>query len=272
MVEGRSDAAAAAGSATAWSAAGRAPSSARCTASPRAWTTSMSWSPARCRRTRSGRSPRRRNWASRRDRSYGSYEEMAKAEAKRADGIEAVAIVTPNHMHAPVAKAFLKAGIHVICDKPLTTDRRRGQGPRRARQEDRQDLRAHPQLHRLSDDPAGARHGRRRRARRDPRRPGRVRAGLADRAAEKTGQKQAAWRTDPKQSGAGGSHRRHRHPRLQSRLLRHRPDARLAARRPHHASSRAASSTTTTTSCCASRAAPTACSGRARSRPATRTA
>ena len=55
------------------------------------------------------------------DRAYGSFEEMATAEAARADGIEAVAIVTPNHMHAPVAKAFLEAGIHVICDKPLTT-------------------------------------------------------------------------------------------------------------------------------------------------------
>ena len=53
-------------------------------------------------------------------RSYGSYEEMAVAEAAREDGIQAVAIVTPNHMHAPIAMAFLKVGIHVICDKPLT--------------------------------------------------------------------------------------------------------------------------------------------------------
>ena len=45
---------------------------------------------------------------------------MAKAEAARPDGIEAVAIVTPNDMHFPAAKAFLEAGIHVICDKPLT--------------------------------------------------------------------------------------------------------------------------------------------------------
>ena len=37
-----------------------------------------------------------------------------------ADGIDAVAIVTPNHMHAPVAMQFLRRGIHVICDKPLT--------------------------------------------------------------------------------------------------------------------------------------------------------
>jgi predicted dehydrogenase len=56
------------------------------------------------------------------ERSYASFAEMAKAEAARADGIEAVAIVTPNHMHFPAAKAFLEAGIHVICDKPLTSN------------------------------------------------------------------------------------------------------------------------------------------------------
>ena len=55
------------------------------------------------------------------DRIYSDYEAMAKAEAARPDGIEAVAIVTPHHLHAPVAEAFLKAGIHVICDKPVTT-------------------------------------------------------------------------------------------------------------------------------------------------------
>jgi predicted dehydrogenase len=56
-------------------------------------------------------------------RAYGSYEEMAEREAARADGdgIEAVSIVTPNHLHHPVARAFLERGIHVICDKPLTT-------------------------------------------------------------------------------------------------------------------------------------------------------
>ena len=47
---------------------------------------------------------------------------MAREEAARgADGIEAVAIVTPNDQHAPAAEAFLEAGIHVICDKPVTT-------------------------------------------------------------------------------------------------------------------------------------------------------
>lgn len=52
-------------------------------------------------------------------RCYTDFREMARVEAERPDGIDAVAIVTPNHLHAPVAVAFLEAGIHVICDKPL---------------------------------------------------------------------------------------------------------------------------------------------------------
>ena len=55
------------------------------------------------------------------ERAYGSYAEMAAAEAARGDGIDIVAIVTPNHLHHGPATAFLEAGIHVICDKPLTT-------------------------------------------------------------------------------------------------------------------------------------------------------
>jgi predicted dehydrogenase len=46
---------------------------------------------------------------------------MARAEASRKDGIEAVSIVTPNHLHFGPASVFLKSGIHVICDKPLTS-------------------------------------------------------------------------------------------------------------------------------------------------------
>jgi predicted dehydrogenase len=55
------------------------------------------------------------------DRVYSDYREMAAREAARPDGIEAVIIVTPNHLHHPVAKVFLEAGIDVICDKPLST-------------------------------------------------------------------------------------------------------------------------------------------------------
>ena len=53
-------------------------------------------------------------------RIYDDFASMAKAEAARPDGIEAVSIVTPNHMHKAPILAFLKAGIDVICDKPLT--------------------------------------------------------------------------------------------------------------------------------------------------------
>ena len=55
------------------------------------------------------------------DRIYTSYEEMAARESQRPDGIQAVAIVTPNNVHFGPAKTFLEAGIHVICDKPLTS-------------------------------------------------------------------------------------------------------------------------------------------------------
>lgn len=53
------------------------------------------------------------------DRCYGTFEEMTDREARRFDGIHAVSIVTPNHMHFAAAKPFLERGIHVICDKPL---------------------------------------------------------------------------------------------------------------------------------------------------------
>ena len=55
------------------------------------------------------------------ERAYPSFEEMAAKEAARDDGIDVAAVVTPNHLHHPAAKAFLEAGIHVICDKPMTT-------------------------------------------------------------------------------------------------------------------------------------------------------
>lgn len=62
-----------------------------------------------------------KDWLLADDRVYSDYLEMARAEAAREDGIEAVSIVTPNHLHAPIAKAFMDVGIDVISDKPLTT-------------------------------------------------------------------------------------------------------------------------------------------------------
>ena len=54
-------------------------------------------------------------------RVYDDFRQMAQREARRKDGIEAVSIVTPNHVHYAAAREFLKRGIHVICDKPLTS-------------------------------------------------------------------------------------------------------------------------------------------------------
>lgn len=55
------------------------------------------------------------------DRIYPDFETMAVAESARSDGIEVVTIVTPNHLHFAACKAFLAQGIHVICDKPVTS-------------------------------------------------------------------------------------------------------------------------------------------------------
>ncbi len=139
------------------------------------------------------------------DRSYGSYEEMAKAEAKRPDGIEAVAIVTPNHMHAPIAKAFLKAGINVICDKPLTTTSKDAK-------ELVQLVKKTGLIFALTHNYTGYPMVRQARAMVKAGDLGDIRIVQAEYAQdwlteklEASGQKQAKWRTDPKQSGAGGS-------------------------------------------------------------------
>ena len=55
-------------------------------------------------------------------RVYDDFKAMAIREARLKNGIEAVSIVTPNHVHYAVAREFLKRGIHVICDKPLTSN------------------------------------------------------------------------------------------------------------------------------------------------------
>lgn len=139
------------------------------------------------------------------DRSYGTFEEMAEREAGRDDGIEAVSIVTPNHVHAAAARAFLERGIHVICDKPLT-----------ATQEDAEALR-----HAVADSKAVfvlthnytgyplVRQAREMVAQGDL---GEIRVVQAEYpqdwmtdAVEAAGVKQAEWRTDPARSGAGGS-------------------------------------------------------------------
>lgn len=56
------------------------------------------------------------------ERVYASYREMLAREQARTDGMDFVAIVTPNYLHAEIAMAALRAGFHVLCEKPMTTD------------------------------------------------------------------------------------------------------------------------------------------------------
>jgi predicted dehydrogenase len=56
------------------------------------------------------------------DRVYDDHQDMAEQEANRDDGVDVVAVVTPNDTHFEIAKAFLAAGISVVCEKPLTND------------------------------------------------------------------------------------------------------------------------------------------------------
>ncbi|WP_323764852.1 Gfo/Idh/MocA family oxidoreductase [Marinovum sp.] len=139
------------------------------------------------------------------DRSYGSFEEMAEKEAARDDGIEAVSIVTPNHVHAAASAAFLKRGIHVICDKPLTATQEDAEALRRAVAESQA-------LFVLTHNYTGyplVRQAREMVANGDL---GEIRVVQAEYpqdwmtdAVETSGVKQAEWRTDPARSGAGGS-------------------------------------------------------------------
>ncbi len=62
-----------------------------------------------------------KDWFLPEDRTYADFRTMAASEAARADGIDAVAITTPNATHHPIARAFMEHGIDVISDKPLTT-------------------------------------------------------------------------------------------------------------------------------------------------------
>jgi predicted dehydrogenase len=139
------------------------------------------------------------------DRIYDDYESMAKAEAKRPDGIEAVSIVTPNHMHAGPAIAFLKAGFHVICDKPLTVSLAEAKKMKAA-------VEKSGRLFALTHNYTGYPLVRRMREMVQGGDLGAIRLVQVEYPqdwltgpTEKSGNKQAEWRTDPKRSGAGGA-------------------------------------------------------------------
>ena len=138
-------------------------------------------------------------------RTYSSYKEMAIREAKLKNGIEAVSIVTPNHVHYDAAKEFLKRGIHVICDKPLTSNLADAKKLKKAADES-------GALFILTHNYTGSPMVRQAREMVANGALGDIRIVQAEypqdwltEAVEQTGAKQAVWRTDPAQSGVGGS-------------------------------------------------------------------
>lgn len=134
-------------------------------------------------------------------RSYDSYIEMARKEAKREDGIDFVIIATPNYAHFPVVKAFAEQGIHIVCDKPLAMSSKQGLEIKRLVQRKRI---VFALTHNYTGYPLVAQ------AREMVRRGdiGKVRKVIVEylqdwlmEPIERTGQKQAAWRTNPDQAG-----------------------------------------------------------------------
>lgn len=136
------------------------------------------------------------------DRTYDDFRQMAIREARLKNGIEAVSIVTPNHMHFAAAREFLKRGIHVICDKPLTSTM--GDARKMAKVVENSDA-----LFILTHNYTGypmVRQAREMVANGDL---GDIRVVQVeypqDWLTKHEDFKQAAWRTDPARSGAGGS-------------------------------------------------------------------
>ena len=139
------------------------------------------------------------------DRAYGGYEEMARSEKERSDRIDAVAIVTPNYLHCKIAQVFLDAGIHVICDKPLGTSVEEAL-------ELAETVRRSGLVFGLTHNYSGYPLMRQARQMVADGELGTIRVVQVEYAQdwlatplEKTGQKQAAWRTDPAQNGPAGS-------------------------------------------------------------------
>ncbi|MDE1947918.1 MAG: Gfo/Idh/MocA family oxidoreductase [Burkholderiales bacterium] len=138
-------------------------------------------------------------------RSYGDYQSMLKAESQRSDRLDAVAICTPNHTHFQIAKAFLEAGFDVICEKPLTTTLEDAVALDALVRETKRFMgvtytySGYPMVHEARAMVAAGQVGA-------------IRVVQVEyplewmaTAIESQGNAQAAWRTDPKKSGRGGS-------------------------------------------------------------------
>lgn len=138
------------------------------------------------------------------DRSYSDFAQMAQAEAARPDGVDAVAIVTPNHLHATVATVFLRAGIAVICDKPMTATLPEAEELAALARETpvpfllTQTYTGYPMVREARRMIAEGAIGAVRHVQVEY-----LQDWLSE-PVELSGQKQAAWRTDPRMSGEGG--------------------------------------------------------------------
>ncbi len=140
-------------------------------------------------------------------RVYASYQEMARAEAKRpaSERLDFVVIVTPNHQHFPPAKLFLESGFNVVCDKPVTLNLAEAKQLRLI-------VRKTKKVFALTHNYTGNAMVKQARALVRDGKLGKIRKvvveypqGWLSTRLEVTGQKQAGWRTDPKQSGAAGA-------------------------------------------------------------------
>jgi len=138
------------------------------------------------------------------NRIYKTYQEMAEKESARSDGIDVVSIVTPNHLHVPIAKIFAEKGIHIICDKPLAFSSEEAISLKNI-------VESKKLIFALTHNYTGypmVRHARSLIQKGDL---GSIRVIQAEypqdwltTKAEDSGLKQAEWRTDPKRSGVGG--------------------------------------------------------------------
>ena len=139
------------------------------------------------------------------ERSYDDFLSMAEKESSRDDGIDVVAIVTPNYLHYPIAESFLSKGIHVICDKPLTHNLEDAENFHKV-------VSSSNALFALTHNYTGYPMVRQAREMFRNGEIGELRIIQVEYAQdwltlpiEKDGQKQASWRTDPSKAGMGGS-------------------------------------------------------------------
>ncbi|AJQ93151.1 Gfo/Idh/MocA family protein [Gynuella sunshinyii] len=138
------------------------------------------------------------------DRLYDDYHHMAQQESEREDGIQVVSIVTPNHLHADIAITFLRQGIHVICDKPMTATMEQAL-------ELKQVAESSPAAFLLTHNYSAYPLVREARHLIAQGRLGKIRSVQVNYVQdwltadlERQGNKQAGWRTDKSQAGAGG--------------------------------------------------------------------